>query len=236
MHLNLFLYFSGNPTILPFPYSAYPGATGLPWGMYPNGLFQQQNGTQSGSTTPVTSVNGTVQPAGARRPGSPGSSGGNTNGTVTPGPPELQNGSLTVPVSTANGMQPMLFPTAYIDPVSGAVVRGAAHPHPGAGAGALRLIQPQAQGLMMPNAAVNNVALASAAIAAAQQAQQPQTGLTMANGGSSGASRRESMDRGSSTFSPSFSEQYKNKAAGVNAAAAAAGAGWPNSYGALGTG
>merc|ERR1740129_2281384 len=58
-------------------------------------------------------------------------------------------------------------------------------------------------------------------------AQQPQ----MANGGSSGASRRESMDRGSSTFSPSLSEQYKNKAAAVNAAA---GAGWPTSYGALG--
>ena len=66
----------------------------------------------------------------------------------------------------------MLFPTAYIDPVSGAsFVRGAAHPHPGAGAGALRLIQPQAQGLMMPNT-VNNVALASAAIAAAQQQAQ----------------------------------------------------------------
>ena len=104
-----------------------------------------------------------------RRPGSPGSSGGNTNGTVTPGPPELQNGGLGVPVSTANGMQPMLFPTAYIDPVTGQVVRGAAHP--GAGAGALRLIQPQAQGLMMPNT-VNNVALASAAIAAAQQQAQ----------------------------------------------------------------
>ena len=59
--------------------------------------------------------------------------------------------------------------------------------------------------------------------------QQPQ----MANGGSSGASRRESMDRGSSTFSPSLSEQYKNKAAAVNAAA---GAGWPTSYGALGAG
>ena len=55
----------------------------------------------------------------------------------------------------------------------------------------------------------------------------------MANGGSSGASRRESMDRGSSTFSPSLSEQYKNKAAAVNAAA---GAGWPTSYGALGAG
>jgi len=213
----------GNPTILPFPYSAYPGGAGLPWGMYPNGLFQQQNGTQSGSTTPVTSVNGTVQPGG-RRPGSPGSSGGNTNGTVTPGPPELQNGGLGVPVSTANGMQPMLFPTAYIDPVTGQVVRGAAHP--GAGAGALRLIQnPQAQGMMMPN---SQVALAAVAAAAAQQqAQQPQ----MANGGSSGASRRESMDRGSSTFSPSLSEQYKNKAAAVNAAA---GAGWPTSYGALG--
>ena len=141
--------------------------------MYPGLFQQQQNGTQSGSTTPVTSVNGTVQPAG-RRPGSPGSSGGNTNGTVTPGPPELQNGGLPagLPVSTANGMQPMLFPTAYIDPVSGAsFVRGAAHPHPGAGAGALRLIQPQAQGLMMPNT-VNNVALASAAIAAAQQQAQ----------------------------------------------------------------
>ena len=135
--------------------------------MYPNGLFQQQNGTQSGSTTPVTSVNGTVQPGG-RRPGSPGSSGGNTNGTVTPGPPELQNGGLGVPVSTANGMQPMLFPTAYIDPVTGQVVRGAAHP--GAGAGALRLIQnPQAQGMMMPN---SQVALATAAIAAAQQQAQ----------------------------------------------------------------
>ena len=60
--------------------------------------------------------------------------------------------------------------------------------------------------------------------------QQPQ----MANGGSSGASRRESMDRGSSTFSPSLSEQYKNKAAAVNAAAA--GAAWPTSYGALGAG
>ena len=146
--------------------------------MYPGLFQQQQNGTQSGSTTPVTSVNGTVQPGG-RRPGSPGSSGGNTNGTVTPGPPELQNGGLTqVPVSTANGMQPMLFPTAYIDPVSGAsFVRGAAHPHPGApGAGALRLIQPQATpaGMMaaMPNPAVNNVALATAAIAAAQQQAQ----------------------------------------------------------------
>ena len=172
------LFFAGNPTILPFPYSAYPGAaaTGVPWGMYPGLFQQQQNGTQSGSTTPVTSVNGTVQPGG-RRPGSPGSSGGNTNGTVTPGPPELQNGGLPVPVSTANGMQPMLFPTAYIDPVSGAsFVRGAAHPHPGAGAGALRLIQPQATpGMMaMPNT-VNNVALASAAIAAAQQQAQVST-------------------------------------------------------------
>ena len=167
LFLYIFFYLSGNPTILPFPYSAYPGGAGLPWGMYPNGLFQQQNGTQSGSTTPVTSVNGTVQPGG-RRPGSPGSSGGNTNGTVTPGPPELQNGGLGVPVSTANGMQPMLFPTAYIDPVTGQVVRGAAHP--GAGAGALRLIQnPQAQGMMMPN---SQVALATAAIAAAQQQAQ----------------------------------------------------------------
>merc|ERR550519_2902954 len=79
---------------------------------------------------------------------------------------------------------------------------------------------------MQANPTVNNgqLALASAAIAAAQQqAQQPQ----MANGGSSGASRRESMDRGSSAFSPSLSEQYKNKAAGT--------AGWPTSYGALGT-
>ena len=59
--------------------------------------------------------------------------------------------------------------------------------------------------------------------------QQPQTGLAMANGSSSGASRRESMDRGSSAFSPSLSEQYKNKAA-------AGTAGWPTSYGALGTG
>ena len=181
LKIYFFFHFAGNPTILPFPYSAYPGAAGVPWGMYPGLFQQQQNGTQSGSTTPVTSVNGTVQPAG-RRPGSPGSSGGNTNGTVTPGPPELQNGGLPagLPVSTANGMQPMLFPTAYIDPVSGAsFVRGAAHPHPGAGAGALRLIQPQAQGLMMPNT-VNNVALASAAIAAAQQ--QAQVRLSLENG------------------------------------------------------
>lgn len=171
--------------------------------MYP-GLFQQQqqNGTgQSGSTTPTVTSNGT------RRPGSPGS-----NGTVTPGPPELQNG---VPaVSAANGMQQhgiQLFPAAYIDPSSGQTfLRGAAPNAAAAAAAGLRLIQPQGpQGHMM----MNNVLAA-----------QPQTSLGFAsNGSSSGASRRESMDRGSSSaFSPSLLEQYKNK-------------GWTTSY-ALGTG
>lgn len=172
--------------------------------MYP-GLFQQQqaasgqqqNGTQSGSTTPVTS-NGTN-----RRPGSPGSNGGtNTNGTVTPGPPELQNGGPPPP-----GIQ--LFPAAYIDPSSGAAFLRGGHPHnPGQAAG-LRLIQPQAaQGPLV----MNNGLVA------------PQNSLGFAsNGGSSGQSRRESMDRGSlSAFSPSLLEQYKNKA-------------WPT-YNALGTG
>lgn len=169
--------------------------------MYP-GLFQQQqqNGTgQSGSTTPVTS-NGT------RRPGSPGS-----NGTGTPGPPELQNG---VAVSAANGMPPQhgiqLFPAAYIDPSSGQTFLRGAAPTAAAAAAGLRLIQPQGpQGPMM----MNNVLAA-----------QPQTSLGFAsNGSSSGASRRESMDRGSSSaFSPSLLEQYKNK-------------GWTTSY-ALGTG
>ena len=67
----------------------------------------------------------------------------------------------------------------------------------------------------------------SLAMAAAAAALQPQTSLgfpaAASNGGSTGASRRESMDRGSnSTFSPSVLEQYKNK-------------GWPT-YNALGTG
>ena len=191
-------------SVLPFPY-AY-GAAGVPWGMYP-GLFQQQqtqqqNGAQSGSTTPIT-TNGN-----ARRPGSPGSSGGaNTNGTVTPGPPELTNGQVA-PSAGQNGQVPpiQLFPAAYIDP-SGAFLRGAAPP-PNAG---LRLIQPNGtQGPLVMN---NGLAMAATA--------GPQTSLGF-NG--SAGSRRESMDRGSSSaFSPSLLDQYKNKG------------GWPN-YGALGNG
>ena len=195
--------------VLPFPY-AYGG---VPWGMYP-GLFQQQqqqqhqNGAQSGSTTPIT-TNGN-----ARRPGSPGSSGGaNTNGTVTPGPPELTNGQVA-PASAAaaaNGQVPpiQLFPAAYIDP-SGAFLRGAAPPHANAG---LRLIQPNTQGPLVMN---NGLAMAAAAA--------PQTSLGFSVNGSAG-SRRESMDRGSSSaFSPSLLEQYKNKG------------GWPNYAGGLGNG
>ena len=175
--------------------------------MYP-GLFQQQqqqqhqNGAQSGSTTPIT-TNGN-----ARRPGSPGSSGGaNTNGTVTPGPPELTNGQVA-PASATNGQVPpiQLFPAAYIDP-SGAFLRGAAPPHANAG---LRLIQPNTQGPLVMN---NGLAMAG-----------PQTSLGFSVNGSAG-SRRESMDRGSSSaFSPSLLEQYKNKG------------GWPNYAGGLGNG
>ena len=108
--------FSGQAglSVLPFPY-AYPGG-GVPWGaMYP-GLVQQQQSQNggSGSTTPG--------PGGGRRPGSP-SSGTTTNGTVTPGPPELQNGGLTNGTAAAAGVPPIhLFPAgaAYIDPTSGA--------------------------------------------------------------------------------------------------------------------
>ena len=159
--------------------------------MYP-GLFQQQqaqqqqNGAQSGSTTPIT------QNGNARRPGSPGSSGGaNTNGTVTPGPPELTNGQVA-PASAANGQVPpiQLFPAAYIDP-SGAFMRGVNPPNAG-----LRLIQPNTQGPLVMN---NGLAMAPA----------PQSSLGF-NG--TAGSRRESMDRGSnSAFSPSLLEQYKNK-------------------------
>ena len=116
MVLLFYFYFSGQAglSVLPFPY-AYPGG-GVPWGaMYP-GLVQQQQSQNggSGSTTPG--------PGGGRRPGSP-SSGTTTNGTVTPGPPELQNGGLTNGTATAAGVPPIhLFPAgaAYIDPTSGA--------------------------------------------------------------------------------------------------------------------
>ena len=163
----------------------------------------------SGSTTP--GPNG-------RRPGSP-SSGATTNGTVTPGPPELQNGGLPATNgATPAGVPPIhLFPAAatYIDPASGAFLRG---PTPPQGAAGLRLVNPT-QGPFVANNGL--------AVAAGVAGQPPNSlGFGQPNSttninsisGNGSASRRESMDRGSSTFSPSLLDQYKNKA------------GWPANY------
>ena len=103
----LFFYFSGQGlSVLPFPYYG-----GMPWGMYPGLVQQQQQQSQqnggSGSNTP--GPNG-------RRPGSP-SSGATTNGTVTPGPPELQNGGPAtnggqVPIAGVTHTPMSFFPAA----------------------------------------------------------------------------------------------------------------------------
>ena len=192
----------------------------MPWGVN-YGLIQQQQQQQqqqqsqqngaggSGSTTP--GPNG-------RRPGSP-SSGATTNGTVTPGPPELQNGGLPATNgATPAGVPPIhLFPAAatYIDPASGAFLRG---PTPPQGAAGLRLVHPT-QGPFVANNGL--------AVAAGVAGQPPNSlGFGQPNSttninsisGNGSASRRESMDRGSSTFSPSLLDQYKNKA------------GWPANY------
>ena len=190
----------------------------MPWGVNYGLIQQQQQQSQqngaggSGSTTP--GPNG-------RRPGSP-SSGATTNGTVTPGPPELQNGGLPATNgATPAGVPPIhLFPAAatYIDP-SGAFLRG---PTPPQGAAGLRLVHPT-QGPFVAN---NGLAVAAGVQPPNSLGFGQPNSTTNINSisGNGSASRRESMDRGSSTFSPSLLDQYKNKA------------GWPNYTTSLGAG
>ena len=196
----------------------------MPWGVN-YGLIQQQQQQQQQSQQNGAGGSGSTTPGpNGRRPGSP-SSGATTNGTVTPGPPELQNGGLPATNgATPTGVPPIhLFPAAatYIDPASGAFLRG---PTPPQGAAGLRLVHPT-QGPFVANNGL--------AVAAGVAGQPPNSlGFGQPNSttninsisGNGSASRRESMDRGSSTFSPSLLDQYKNKA------------GWPNYTTSLGAG
>ena len=200
----------------------------MPWGVN-YGLIQQQQQQQQQSQQNGAGGSGSTTPGpNGRRPGSP-SSGATTNGTVTPGPPELQNGGFPATNgATPAGVPPIhLFPAAAhtyaIDPASGAFLRTGATPPQGGPAG-LRLVHPT-QGQFV---AANNGMAVAAGVGQPPNSLgfgQPNSTTNINSiSGNGSASRRESMDRGSSTFSPSLLDQYKNKA------------GWPANYTGLGAG
>ncbi len=205
--------------MLPFPYAAYGGS--FPWGIYPAALLQQQQQQQqqqqNGATTPT---------ANGRRATTP-----NTSAT-TPGPPDMPNGAQFPHVFPAGAaVAPVSAAGAFYDPSGLVRLPGAA------GAAQANMAAAANIRMMTPTGAANNANAGNPTIVNNPNTQfnltqQQQNSLGYGGNGSIGSpaislsgfsgSRRDSMDRASSTaFSPSLE---KTKSAQC---------GWPN-YNALG--